>query len=64
MIKIIWFCGILVTKSDKSHYLGSYKDFNPIETILNTDDHNTLEFSTALNQYRRNIPGFSDFIFG
>jgi spermidine synthase len=49
---------------DKSNYLGSHKDVNPIETILNTDDRNTLEFSTALNQFRRNIPGFSDFKFG
>lgn len=41
-------------------YLGSHDRFNPIETILNTDDHNTLEYSTALNQYRKFIPNFQD----
>ena len=43
---------------EQERYLGSHEQFNPIETILNTDDHNTLEYSTALNQYRKNIPGY------
>ena len=43
---------------EQARYLGSHERFNPIETILNTDDHNTLEYSTALNQYRKNIPGY------
>jgi len=46
--------------AEQEHYLGSHKRFNPIDTILNTDDHNTLEYSTALNQYRKNIPGFKE----
>ena len=45
---------------DQKHYLGSQEKFNPIETILNTDDHNTLEYSTALNQYRKNTPEFAN----
>jgi len=45
---------------DKEYYLGSHEKFNPIETILNTDDHNTLEYSTALNQYRKNTPEFAN----
>jgi spermidine synthase len=45
---------------DQTRYLGSHERFNPIETILNTDDHNSLEYSTALNQYRKNIPGYTD----
>jgi len=44
---------------ERPEYLGSHKKFVPIETILNTDDHNTLEYSTALNLYKRHIPGFS-----
>ena len=45
---------------EQERYLGSHDKFNPIETILNTDDHNTLEYSTALNQYRKNIPGYEE----
>lgn len=45
---------------DQTHFLGSQEKFNPIETILNTDDHNTLEFSTALNHYRKYTPEFSN----
>ena len=45
---------------EQERYLGNHEKFNPIETILNTDDHNTLEYSTALNQYRKNVPGYQE----
>jgi spermidine synthase len=50
----------LVIDNNQKNYLGSHEKFNPIETILNTDDHNTLEYSTAINQYRKNIPKATD----
>ena len=49
---------------DQISFLGSHEKFNPIETILNTDDHNTLEFSTALNHYRKYTPEFSNSTIG
>jgi len=51
-------------KVEKSNYLGSHERFNPIDTILNTDDHNTLEYSTALNQYQRYTDLYEAWIVG
>jgi len=36
---------------DSIYYIGSRDEPIPIETELNTDDRNILEYSTALNQY-------------
>lgn len=37
---------------EENYYLTSHETFNPTETIINTDNHNTLEYSSALNLYR------------
>ena len=37
---------------EQTHYLTSHETFEPVDTIINTDDHNTLQFSSALNLYR------------
>jgi len=49
---------------DPIYYLGSNKEYNTPETILNTDDHNTLEFSSALNLYLRQTNQFKNATFG
>ena len=41
-------------------YLGNHERFNPIATELNTDDHNFLEFSTSLNQYKQFTKQFTN----
>jgi len=37
---------------EQTYYVTSHEKFIPIDTIINTDNHNTLEFSSALNLYR------------
>ena len=49
---------------DKIYYLGSHERFNPIKTVLNTDDRNILEFSTAINLYQQYSKSYTNATIG
>jgi len=49
---------------EKTYYLTSHEKFIPIDTMINTDDHNTLEFSSALNLYRIYTQDFANVTLG
>lgn len=49
---------------NQDFYLASHETFKPIDTVINTDDHNTLEFSSALNLYRKYTQEFTNATIG
>ena len=49
---------------EQTYYLLSHETFNTIDTVINTDDHNTLEFSSALNLYRIYTQDFANVTLG
>jgi len=49
---------------EQTYYLASHESINAIDTVINTDDHNTLEFSTALNLYRKYTQDFANVTIG
>lgn len=48
---------------DHPTYLGNQDKFEIGPTILNTDDHNILEFSTAMNLYKKNTKAYTNVTF-
>lgn len=46
--------------AEPTYYLGSHETFNPPDTIINSDNHNTLEYSSALNLYQKYTKGFAN----
>ncbi|MFB5631313.1 MAG: spermidine synthase [Nitrosopumilaceae archaeon] len=49
---------------EQVYYLASHETFKPERTIINTDNHNTLEYTSALNLYQKYTKGFANATFG